>query len=52
MAQFDTIIRDGLIVDGTRMPRFRADLGIKDGKIAKIGRLEGDAAQRSSTRPG
>ncbi len=46
MAQFDTIIRDGLIVDGTRMPRFRADLGIKDGKIAKIGRLAGDAAQR------
>ena len=46
MAQFDTIIRDGLIVDGTRMPRFRADIGIKDGKIAKIGRLAGDTAQR------
>ena len=28
-----------MIVDGTRMPRFRGDIGIKDGKIAKIGRL-------------
>ena len=40
MPQFDTIIRDGLIVDGTRMPRFKSDIGIKDGRIAKIGRLE------------
>ncbi|HXG19501.1 MAG TPA: amidohydrolase family protein [Methylomirabilota bacterium] len=39
MPQFDTIIRGGTIVDGTRVPRYRADLGIKDGKIAKIGRL-------------
>jgi len=40
MPQFDTIIRGGTIVDGTRVPRYRADLGIKNGKIAKIGRLQ------------
>jgi len=40
MAEFDTIIRGGLIIDGTRLPRFRDDLGIKDGKVAKIGRLK------------
>jgi N-acyl-D-aspartate/D-glutamate deacylase len=39
MPQFDTIIRGGTIVDGTRVPRYRADLGIKNGKVAKIGRL-------------
>jgi len=39
MAEFDTIIKDGMIVDGTRVPRYKADVGIKDGKIAKIGRL-------------
>jgi len=39
MAEFDTIMKDGMIVDGTRVPRYKADVGIKDGKIAKIGRL-------------
>ena len=39
MAEFDTVIRGGMVVDGTRLPRFRGDIGIKDGKIAKIGRL-------------
>jgi N-acyl-D-amino-acid deacylase len=46
MPSFDTIIKDGMIVDGTRMPRFRGDIGIKDGMITKIGRLNSsDAAQ-------
>ncbi len=39
MAEFDTIIRGGMVVDGTRMPRYSADVGIKDGKVAKIGKL-------------
>jgi len=40
MAEFDTIIKNGMIIDGTRVPAYRADLGVKDGKIAKIGRLK------------
>jgi N-acyl-D-amino-acid deacylase len=40
MAEFDTVIKDGMVIDGTRLPRFRGDLGIKGGKIAKIGRLK------------
>ena len=32
MAEFDVVIRDGMIVDGTRMPRFHGDIGIKDGR--------------------
>jgi N-acyl-D-aspartate/D-glutamate deacylase len=46
MAEFDTVIRGGMVVDGTRVPRYQADVGIKDGKIAKIGRLRGSDATR------
>ncbi|MBV1930267.1 MAG: amidohydrolase family protein [Porticoccaceae bacterium] len=43
MATYDTIIKNGTIFDGTRIPRFKGDIGIKGGNIAKIGRL--DAAE-------
>lgn len=33
---FDVIIRDGKIVDGTGNPWYRADVGVKDGRIARI----------------
>ena len=45
MAQFDTIIKGGTIVDGTRVLRYRADVGIQNGKIAQIGRHSRDAKQ-------
>ena len=37
MAEFDVHIKGGVVVDGTRVPRFQADVWIKDGKIAQIG---------------
>ncbi len=37
--RYDKVIRDGMIVDGTRAPRFRGDIGIKDGVIVKMGRI-------------
>ncbi|HYA34709.1 MAG TPA: amidohydrolase family protein [Candidatus Binataceae bacterium] len=37
MADFDFQIRGGTVVDGTRVPRYQADVWIKDGKIARIG---------------
>jgi N-acyl-D-amino-acid deacylase len=40
MPEFDTIIKDGMVIDGTRLPRVRDNIGIKDGRIAKIGRLK------------
>ena len=36
---FDTIIRGGTVIDGQRTPRFQADIGIKDGRVASIGRI-------------
>lgn len=46
MPQFDTIIKNGTIVDGTRVPRYRADIGVKNGKIAQIGRLNNSDAKK------
>src|SRR5215510_14915782 len=37
MADFDIQIKGGTVVDGTRAPRYRADVWIKDGKVAQIG---------------
>ena len=41
---FDVIIKNGKIADGSGNPWFWADLGVKDGKIVRIGRLDGEAA--------
>ncbi|WP_168072242.1 amidohydrolase family protein [Caulobacter sp. SSI4214] len=45
MARFDTLIRNGFVIDGTGTPGVYADIGLKDGRVAAIGRLlEQDAA--------
>jgi N-acyl-D-aspartate/D-glutamate deacylase len=38
----DLIIRNGTIVDGTGLARYRGDLGISGGRIASVGRRLGD----------
>src|SRR3984957_15487592 len=37
MADYDIHIKGGTVVDGTRAPRYRGDVWIKDGKVAQIG---------------
>jgi len=37
MAEFDIQIKGGTIVDGTRVPAFRGDVWIRDGKVVQIG---------------
>lgn len=41
---FDLIIRNGVIYDGTGEEAYRADIGVKDGKIAVIGNLKDELA--------
>ncbi len=43
---FDLLITGGRVVDGTGAPWFRADVGIRQGRIAAIGVLKGQPAQR------
>ena len=43
--QYDLVIQNGTIVDGSGMPRFRGDVGIAHGQIATIGRIRGGAKE-------
>ena len=44
---FDIVIVGGRVLDGMGNPWVRADLGIRDGRIAAMGRLDGAAATRT-----
>ena len=37
---FDLIVRNASIIDGTRAPRYRGDIGVCSGKITQIGALD------------
>lgn len=45
MAQFDTLIRGGMVVDGSGGPPMLADVALKDGCIAAIGKAPGTATR-------
>jgi N-acyl-D-amino-acid deacylase len=47
MADFDIVIRDGIVIDGTGAQRYRADVGIRDGRIAALGKLGSASAGRT-----
>jgi len=44
---FDLLFTNGDIVDGLGMPRYRADLGISEGRIAAMGDLSSGEATRT-----
>ncbi len=39
---YDLVIRNATIVDGTGAAAYRGDLAVEDGKIAAVGRIEGE----------
>jgi N-acyl-D-amino-acid deacylase len=43
--QYDVIVRHGTVVDGTGAPRYRADVAIAGGSIARVGDLANARAE-------
>ena len=41
---FDLLIQNAQVLDGTGAPGFTTDVAVKDGKIAAVGKLSGEAA--------
>ena len=47
--RYDVIVRNGTVLDGAGTPRYRADVAIAGGSIARVGTLgEARAAVRST----
>ena len=42
---YDLLVKNGRVVDGSGMPSFNGDVGVKNGKIVEIGKLSGLAAR-------
>ena len=47
---YDLIIRNGFVVNGEGTPGFAADIAVKDGLIAQIGEISGNAAAQIDAR--
>ncbi len=46
MTQFDVLLRNGRVVDGSGAPAYAASVAVRDGRIAEIGELNGAQAER------
>ena len=44
---YDVVIKNGMVIDGSGGARYRGDVGVKDGRIAKIGRINRETAEET-----
>ncbi len=49
-AAFDLVLRNGRVVDGTGNPAYFADIALKDGRIAAIGKVSGKGTEEVDVR--
>ena len=45
MADYDLVVRGGTVADGTGAATHEADVAVKDGKIAAVGKVSGKAKE-------
>ena len=43
--QFDLLVRGGTLVDGSGAPGVPGDLGVRDGRVAAMGEIAGEASR-------
>ena len=43
---YDLLVRGGRVVDGSGLPSYVADVGVKDGKVVAVGKLNDSAARK------
>ncbi|MGE4081342.1 MAG: amidohydrolase family protein, partial [Reyranella sp.] len=47
---YELVIRGGEVVDGSGLPSYRADIGIRSGRISRIGRIKERGRQELDAR--
>ena len=40
---YDLVIKNGMVIDGSGLPRYRADVGVRRGRVVTIGRIKDGA---------
>jgi N-acyl-D-aspartate/D-glutamate deacylase len=48
MSQFDLVLKGGTVIDGLQTPRYKADVGIRGGRVEQIGRISASESSHSS----
>ena len=43
--RYDVVIKNGVVMDGSGLPRYRADVGVKHGRIVTLGRIRESARE-------